>query len=427
MPSIKRDIYLFLCGLALVLATIYSLLMNQSYLMGMVETEKYVFMYEISLLEREYTSSGKLPVFQNAETFQVYTDLAQIPEKYRVQLDWENFAPDTIYEGYLYPTSEQSGQYLYAMMHPFSASEQTLYVVSQYDENILYNIFEEHNTSQSNNRLIGIVAGILVIIVFLIVRVLINRLTQPVFRLLSWAQTLNTEDPPKTQDLRYSEFGQLADQLSSSVKKQKEVVEREEFFLRAASHEMRTPVTIISASAEMLERIVQDAKPSVQRAIGRITRSSANMHSLITTLLWISRDNHHDLAIDNIDLHQMVDDVVQELDYLAGDKTIAISIEGITGQLLKDQVHELVRIVVVNLIRNAIQHSQQDTIKIKLSGSSLSIENTTTDTIDNTADVESTSFGVGLYLVEKICAKQHWHFETQPQADTFKVTVNFST
>ena len=177
----------------------------------------------------------------------------------------------------------------------------------------------------------------------------------------------------------------------------------------------------------MFERIAQDAKPSVQRAIGRITRSSANMHSLITTLLWISRDNHHDLAVDNIDLHQMVDDVVQELDYLAGDKTIAISIEGITGQILKDQVHELVRIVVVNLIRNAIQHSQQDTIKIKLSGSSLSIENTTTDTIDNTADVQSTSFGVGLYLVEKICAKQHWHFETQPQADTFKVTVNFST
>lgn len=440
MPTIKRDIYLFLGGLALVLATVYSLLMNQSYLLGMVETEKYVFMYEISLLEREYTTNGKFPIFQNAETFQVYTDLAQVPEKYRLQLDWENFEPDTVYDGYLYPTSDQNGQYIYAMMHPFKTSEQTLYVVSQYDEDVLYNIYEQHNTSQSNNQLIGIVAGILIIIVFLIVRVLINRLTQPVFKLLSWAQTLDTEAPPKAQELRYSEFEQLADQLSSSVRKQREVVEREEFFLRAASHEMRTPVAIISASAEMLERIAQGSKPSAQRAIGRITRSTANMHSLITTLLWIARDNNNDLAVENIDLPLLVDNVIHELDYLAEGKTVEINVEGNQERQLQKQVRELVRIVVVNLIRNALQHSQAEAIKIKLSGSSLSIENTAANTSDNTADVHSTSFGVGLYLVEKICTKQGWYFETiyngnmsnetttnktTPDKDTFRVVVNF--
>ncbi|WED24401.1 HAMP domain-containing histidine kinase [Vibrio sp. JC009] len=421
--SIKRDIYLYLFGLAISLIAIYSLMINQSYNVGLNESAKYAFMYEVSLVEQEFLATGEVPRRADSSTFQVFTDYDSLPAYIRDNFDWERFEEDVIYDSYLLATPDKAAQYLFASYHMLKGSDITLFLVSEYDEDLYYALLEA-DPPESINTFNTIVGGILMLLVFLIIRLLIHRLTKPVLSLANWAESLDLKDTSQIENLRYSEINLLSQQLVSSIEKQREVIEREEFFLRAASHEMRTPIAVISASSEMLERVKGDLPGSSQRAISRINRSVTGIQGLMTTLLWLSREKSEDLATKDIPLHDLVEGIIEEHSYLIKNKELDIAIEG--RGTLSDQVEILVRIVFMNLIRNAIQHTDGGRISVRLDETGVVIENPFSVTNDKQgSDVYNTSFGVGLFLVEKICHKQGWQFKPVQEKDRFMVSVRF--
>ena len=175
--SIKRDIYLYLFGIVISLTAIYGLMINQSYQTGLYESAKYGFLYELKAAESEYLKSGQLPQSQSS-TLQVYLDFSQVPQKFLTAFDWNSFENDAIYERYNPATDATSGEYLYAAYHHIPSIDATLYVVSQYDESIYLELFElnpPESVSQFNSAFIMI--GGLLLLVFLIIRLLIYRLT----------------------------------------------------------------------------------------------------------------------------------------------------------------------------------------------------------------------------------------------------------
>ncbi|MDD1827510.1 histidine kinase, partial [Photobacterium sp. ZSDE20] len=285
--SIKRDIYLYLFGIVVLLTAIYSLMVSQSYHIGLNESAKYGFLYELEVAEQRYIETGQLPDYQNP-TFQAFLNHSELPAKFQQAFDWNTFDNDAIYEHYEASSSNESGQYLYAAKHQISGKDESLYIISEYDEAIYLNLFElnpPESVNQINSAFIAI--GALLLLVFLIIRLLIHRVTKPIITLSKWSESLDVDNTQGLTQFRYKEIDRLASQLVKSVQGERQANERESFFLKTASHELRTPIATILASGDMLVRLSESIPNSGQRAVARIQRSATNMKALVTTLLWI--------------------------------------------------------------------------------------------------------------------------------------------
>ncbi|MEZ8099259.1 sensor histidine kinase [Vibrio bivalvicida] len=421
--SIKRDIYLYLFGLVISLTAIYGLMISQSYQIGLNESAKYGFLYELKLAETEFLTTGKIPQSQSS-TLQVYSDFNQIPVKFLQQFAWETFENDVIYEDYIANASGGYGEYLYAALHYVEAKNSYLYVVSQYDEAVYTELLSQsppESVSKFNSAFL--IVGALLLFVFLLIRLLIHRLTKPIITLSQWSQTLNLQETNKLERFRYTEVDLLAKQLVESVKQQREAIEREEFFLRAASHELRTPVSIISASGEMLTRLSDSMTKGGQRAVARINRSVVTMQNLITTLLWMSRNQLDDLEIKEVDLEQLVQTILANHQYLQDRKQVAIEVSATPSNSPVKLPSILVEIVLTNLIRNALQHTKQGAINIELSDFGVQVTNSLEDSESSSSEV---SFGIGLILIERLCRHQEWEFEYHQETE-FIASVSFQS
>ncbi len=422
--SIKRDIYLYLFGLVLSLTAIYGLMLNQSYQIGLNESAKYGFLYELSLAEQEYLIKGHTPKRQSP-TFQLYANFADIPQRFITAFDWDNFEQGMIYEQYVPSDGTGSGYYLYASIHYVEQNGQLLYVASQYNEDVYLALFEQsppESVDQFNSAFLLI--GLLLLLIFVLIRFLIHRLTKPILVLSQWSQHLDLDDVEKLKQFRYTEVNQLAEQLVESVKSEREAVEREAFFLRAASHELRTPVSTISASNEMLTRLSGSMTQGGQRAVARINRSVVTMQNLITTLLWMSRNQPTVIDFTAIDLEKTVYAIVDTHRYLADPDDVSIDIQ-MESPLQSPELPEvLVEIVITNLIRNALQHTAKGKIEITISSTYVQVVNSLSESEMSNSE---TSFGIGLILISRLCQSQGWQFTHNSNTNDYLAKVSFST
>lgn len=93
---------------------------------------------------------------------------------------------------------------------------------------------------------------------------------------------------------------------------------------------------------------------------------------------------------------------------------------------------ELAEILINNLLRNACQYSVNGKVTVDLNKHCLIVENDIL-TIDNTEKVTQPAdkaditygYGVGLFLVEKICQQQKWQLTVTSTAVLFTVQITF--
>jgi signal transduction histidine kinase len=80
----------------------------------------------------------------------------------------------------------------------------------------------------------------------------------------------------------------------------------------------------------------------------------------------------------------------------------------------------LCRIIISNLIRNALQHAAEGRVIIEQSGHRVNIENN----CDSTAfDADDLGFGLGLELTQKLIAQYGWYYHHKDMGSGRKVTV----
>ncbi|OMO35321.1 histidine kinase [Vibrio sp. 10N.261.46.E8] len=419
--SIKRDIYVYLFGIVVLLTAIYSLMVSQSYHIGLNESAKYGFLYELEVAEQRYIETGELPNYQNP-TFQAFLSYSEVPTKFQQVFDWNTFNNDAIYEHYYSSADNESGQYLYAAKHQIAGKDEALYIISEYDEAIYLNLFElnpPESVNQINSAFIAI--GALLLLVFLIIRLLIHRVTKPIITLSKWSESLDVENTQGLAQFRYKEIDQLASQLIKSVQGERQANERESFFLRAASHELRTPIATISASGDMLVRLSDSIPNSGQRTVARIQRSAANMKGLVTTLLWMSRNNEIETTYEQVKLAPLLNNIIESQRYLLKNKEVEIHTKVDQGE--HSLPRELTEVVLTNLVRNAFQHGGSGDINITLTANQFEVNNRLEDKHIANDSEQHTSFGIGLELIERVCQNQGWQFTHEVRSNEFIVKV----
>ncbi len=129
-------------------------------------------------------------------------------------------------------------------------------------------------------------------------------------------------------------------------------------FVGNVSHEMRTPLTVISGYLETMVDNADDLPPKWRRAIITMAQQSSRMEALITDLILLSKIETGEQTINDAltDVNDLIGQVCHDAQVLSGDKHHEFEIAINDQRLLRGDESQL-RSAFSNLIFNAVKYT----------------------------------------------------------------------
>jgi signal transduction histidine kinase len=191
-------------------------------------------------------------------------------------------------------------------------------------------------------------------------------------------------------------------------------VEREQLFTAAAAHELRTPVAVIQGATEVLAE-QRDLPPAAQRATARLQRATRDMREFIDALLFLSREEPRDnLEQARCEIGRIVKQLAEDYRGFCTGKPLEFDVR-VGAETWIDAPPALAAIVISNLLRNAVEHTEHGAIRVTLTGRTLEIADTGSgipveaQPLLFTRDYTTKSHGgMGLHLTKRICDRSGW-------------------
>ena len=207
--------------------------------------------------------------------------------------------------------------------------------------------------------------GISVIVVIF----LINKILVPVDKITKTANAFSERDLSRRLNIQETddEIGRLAKTFNKMLTKIENSFQRERQFTSDASHELRTPITVIRTYGE---EALKDNKPikDYRKTIRNILNENKKMDHLISQLLFLakSEENKNNLNIESIDLKVITEDVINTFKNIAKRKNIKFSLD-IENNLKINADQLLITSLLMNLINNSIKYNKNNCfIKIRI-------------------------------------------------------------
>ncbi|MFD0942086.1 PAS domain S-box protein [Pedobacter boryungensis] len=138
----------------------------------------------------------------------------------------------------------------------------------------------------------------------------------------------------------------------------KKLQQQKDDFISIASHELKTPITSLKASLQLLQRMKDNSSPHFPKLIEQSARSMNKISELVEDLLNVTRmqEGLVQLNKENFTIAQMLDDCCTHVRQLG---TYELIVEGDRNlQVIADE-HRLEQ-VVVNFVNNAIKYAPNE-------------------------------------------------------------------
>lgn len=262
---------------------------------------------------------------------------------------------------------------------------------------------------------------------------LAERVISPVSELAMRVAGLRPREhcPPLAGDFPRDEVGMLACEFDAYQQRLAAFIEREQAFTADVSHELRTPLAIIEGAAEVL---LDD--PGLNEArrlrVERIARSAREMSELVIALLLLAREEKNEISGSGCSVGKVLQQVVEGHQHLLRQKSVDIKLD-VQVQTILPVECALLRVVLANLIRNAISYTERGHISVRLDEAGVSVQDTgigiTKEQIQQIFNRYYTGptggEGIGLSLVKRICRRYEWNIDLESHEDrgtTFRLT-----
>lgn len=204
---------------------------------------------------------------------------------------------------------------------------------------------------------VNIVGLLLALIVGYIVS---NKILQPIRNVTNTAKSIEAHNMDerlelgKTQD----EVTELADTFNHMLDRLQNSFKQQQQFVSDASHELRTPVTVILGYSDMLVRWGKEDEELLDEGINSIQTEANNMHKLIEDLLFLARadQNKQMLIKAPTELSAIIDFVAEKMK-LKENQTIDILINDI-GEIFADK--DAIERMLTIFVDNGIKYSGED-------------------------------------------------------------------
>lgn len=262
-----------------------------------------------------------------------------------------------------------------------------------------------------------------------------GRLVDPVRHL---ANRLSDIDPKErhtriAHEFSGNELEPIARSVDSFMERLDGFVEREQSFTSTASHELRTPLAVIQGAVELLTAQSAD-RPGIAKALARIQRAVREMADFTDALLLLSREESSGRDKDDgrcCDVTALLPRIIEDQSAVVRNKHIQLSVENATS-LRVEAPDSMVAMVIGNIVRNALQHCEGDTIRCELNERELRVINAGNlaqsqlrFAFDRGYTTRVGGHGMGLYLARRICDRYGWQIGLNSEAQGVVATVVF--
>jgi len=153
----------------------------------------------------------------------------------------------------------------------------------------------------------------------------------------------------------------------------KEVDQMKDDFVSMASHELRSPLTVIRGytdlvkSSEGLEEVREEARTKLKKILDQIDTSARQLDSLVADILDVSRLNQGRLAITlkEVNITEIAKTITESFKMPAEQKGLTISFKGpVTAVVSADP--DRLRQVIVNLVGNAVKYTPKGNVAVEV-------------------------------------------------------------
>ena len=148
--------------------------------------------------------------------------------------------------------------------------------------------------------------------------------------------------------------------IRDSLAAQRRALRRQREFAADASHELRTPITVIRASVEHLRRHRDEPVATVGDALGDIGAEVDHLTRLVDELLLLARSDSGAVSLEHlpVDLGDVATDAASSLFGPARERGVVVSVDPEPAVVAGDAAR--LRQLVLILVDNAIAHSPRD-------------------------------------------------------------------
>jgi signal transduction histidine kinase len=247
--------------------------------------------------------------------------------------------------------------------------------------------------------------------------------------------SLTLKDPGFQSD---DEIQILTDAISHLGERLNEFVTRERNFTRNASHEFRTPLTVINIAADMM-LIDNNLPDKSQNSLLKIKRAVYDMESLTEAFLMLAREDAGSMTRYQVNVNQVVLGQIERNRFLKESKDVEVRVTG-KSQLRVHSSEAVIGVLIGNLIRNAILYTEQGEVRIDIEEDRLTVIDSgpgiPQSSIDRIfepfhrgSDDNSPGYGIGLTIVKRLCDRFHWDIEVSsegPRGTSFRLSFNLT-
>jgi signal transduction histidine kinase len=225
---------------------------------------------------------------------------------------------------------------------------------------------------------------------------------------------LSAEDYKRIESGRFGddEVGVLAGAIEKTLERISAFVTRERDFTSSASHELRTPITVITGALELLEQ--SELSAADVQALDRVRRATLDMKTTIEMFLCLARETDDGLYQEQFLVTPLVRQAIDLQRHLLSRKLVDVEIEHLDNPCVRGH-QQAFSIAVNNLVRNAFEHTHtgQGPITILIKTHELFITNQLYSDADGRytpTDTSSHGYGLGLGIVQRLCERNGWSF-----------------
>jgi signal transduction histidine kinase len=261
---------------------------------------------------------------------------------------------------------------------------ETVVYVSDRDRQRLYLVFDRSGVGRLAT-FFGLLPLAMVLLVLYLSTWLAFRASRrafsPVIALARQVRELDPEspDPARLDPARLprdtdDEVRELADALSRYAQRLSDFVERERNFTRDASHELRSPLTVIRLAAGMLQSDPGLGEASL-RAVRRIGRAARDMEELTSAFLLLARESEAGLPLEEVCINNVVAEELDRARLLAEGRPVDSAVNA-SCRLHLEAPEKVLSVLLGNLLRNAFSYTDAGEVIVDITRDGVVIRDT---------------------------------------------------
>ncbi len=262
-----------------------------------------------------------------------------------------------------------------------------------------------------------------------------RRALEPVDEITRAAQTIGIENLSRRLEVPAAgdELQRLSQTWNSMLERLEAAVKRLSQFTADASHELRTPIALIRATAELTLRRERSAE-TYREALRQIMDDTDRTTRLIDDLLLLARSDAGlpALPLDRVELTPLVRDICEQGQILAQERQLEISTEAPEQPVFVDANDPALRRLLLLLVDNAVKYTPaggQITVSVAMdpSGPTVTVRDTGIGIpdaalphvfkrfyrVDESRNREAGGAGLGLSIAQWIADRHHARLEAE--------------